>query len=560
MVYASDRGGGGHLHLWVQQPVPGSDAIQLTNGDWDDHQPAFSPNGEKIVFRSDRDGGGLYVVPSLGGQPVLIAKQGRDPRFSPDGKQIAYWIGLEMAAMHGVAWGNVLVVPAAGGEPIQVSGGLHIAGMPVWSEDGANLLVCGEDKPRPLYQSVFDWWVVPVGGGQAVRTGAHAAFRSAGMAVDLLGGIRPFPRTWTSGGILFSAQSGDSVDLWRATLTPRTWQIAGAPMRVSNGTGFILAGPSMSEGRIAFADLSRRMHLWSLRLDSNRGTSTGVLEQVTDSAAAEYWPSVTPDGKLLAFTSTRSGKRETWVKDLTTGKEILVPLPGAATGEEFPRISPDGKRVAHTILDGTGSSLSIAPMNSGTERRIPEQSGGVWGWSPDGQYLLLKSGTLRNIRLLDAMTGTIVDFLDDPDDPIFQASFSPDGRWIGFMCSSLYIAPFRGPSAIPKQQWSVVVNGGHFEDKPRWSPDGNLLYFTSERDGWRCIWAQRLNPSTKTPLGEPWPVHHFHAARRSLVNVGFGLTELAVAPDGSSFHWMRSRVTYGSWTRASKRGLSPSGR
>jgi hypothetical protein len=53
-----------------------------------------------------------------------------------------------------------------------------------------------------------------------------------------------------------------------------------------------------------------------------------------------------------------------------------------------------------------------------------------------------------------------------------------------------------------------------------WSPDGALLYFLSEREGFRCILAQRLDPATKRLLGEAFPVRHFHTARRSLMTIG----------------------------------------
>ena len=54
-----------------------------------------------------------------------------------------------------------------------------------------------------------------------------------------------------------------------------------------------------------------------------------------------------------------------------------------------------------------------------------------------------------------------------------------------------------------------------------WSPDGNLLYFVSERDAFRCIWAQRLDPTTKRPVDRPFAVYHLHqTARRLSHNVG----------------------------------------
>ena len=49
-----------------------------------------------------------------------------------------------------------------------------------------------------------------------------------------------------------------------------------------------------------------------------------------------------------------------------------------------------------------------------------------------------------------------------------------------------------------------------------WSPGGNLLYFISERDGYRCIWAQHLNQKTKVPVGSAIPVHHFHGTSSRL--------------------------------------------
>ena len=53
---------------------------------------------------------------------------------------------------------------------------------------------------------------------------------------------------------------------------------------------------------------------------------------------------------------------------------------------------------------------------------------------------------------------------------------------------------------------------------PAWSADGDVLYFVSDRDGFLCIWAQRLN-ALKQASGEPVAIRHFHAARWSLARL-----------------------------------------
>ena len=99
---------------------------------------------------------------------------------------------------------------------------------------------------------------------------------------------------------------------------------------------------------------------------------------------------------------------------------------------------------------------------------------------------------------------------------------SPDERWIAFHtipridARQVYVAPFRGPVPIEQKEWIPVTDGQAMERYGAWSPDGNTLYFLSERDGFRCIRAQRLDPVSKHPVGPPLDIYHFHQARRSL--------------------------------------------
>ena len=77
LAYASDRKGDGNLDIWVRQLTGGGNPFRLTHHEADDYEPSFSPDGSRIVFISNRDDSGIYVVPALGGSPTRIGRGGR---------------------------------------------------------------------------------------------------------------------------------------------------------------------------------------------------------------------------------------------------------------------------------------------------------------------------------------------------------------------------------------------------------------------------------------------------------------------------------------------------
>ncbi|MEO7651717.1 MAG: hypothetical protein ABIZ80_14730, partial [Bryobacteraceae bacterium] len=115
---------------------------------------------------------------------------------------------------------------------------------------------------------------------------------------------------------------------------------------------------------------------------------------------------------------------------------------------------------------------------------------------------------------------------------LMQARFSPDEKRIAFASriqagrSRLYVAPL-GNSSTPKENWVALTDGKSWDTAPQWSPNGKLLYYTSSRDGFRCIWAQAV--SRTGPEGSPFPIAHFHQARRSPRLVPFGANDMHVA-------------------------------
>ena len=79
-------------HIWLQQTA-GGQAIPVTSGSDPDYVPDFSPDGTHIAFYSERRGGGIYIAPTLPGEPRLLVASptAANPRFSPTGERVLYW-------------------------------------------------------------------------------------------------------------------------------------------------------------------------------------------------------------------------------------------------------------------------------------------------------------------------------------------------------------------------------------------------------------------------------------------------------------------------------------
>jgi Tol biopolymer transport system component len=137
--------------------------------------------------------------------------------------------------------------------------------------------------------------------------------------------------------------------------------------------------------------------------------------------------------------------------------------------------------------------------------------------------------------------------------PLWDFHVSADGRWLAVLESTgvdrrrIWIVPCAAGLTTKAEDAIAVTDGEAMDVQPRWSPDARRLYYLSERDGFRCLVAQRLDTVTKHPTGKPENVRHFHSATLSLANLGNpGWNGLTVTRRGIYFTF--GEATSNVWT------------
>jgi Tol biopolymer transport system component len=279
--------------------------------------------------------------------------------------------------------------------------------------------------------------------------------------------------------------------------------------------------------------------IWGIPVLANEGKVTGSLKRWTHDPAIDVSPSLSADGSRLLFQSNRAGHYSIWQLETDSGKESLVA--SSADDQLWPVISPDGSKVvwSENRMFGRFEHFST-PIGGGAREVLCEDCGpAISVWSRNGRMMLVDSfhGARHRlgVSLITAGSQGKIAVLEDSGSDLRHAHFSPDDRWIVVVAridggsSRIYIAPFRA-SLVPKSEWIPLSDGSAWESSPQWSPDGKLVYYVSTRDGYHCIWAQRLDTANK-PSGAAFAVYHFHSARRLPAMLPFGDSDLVVGRD-----------------------------
>lgn len=524
IAYASALSGRGDLDIWLEN-IPVSRRVRLTSDPADDYSPSLSHG--LVAFRSDRASGasgramsgGIYVVSTAGGPERLIAPGGYNPKLSPDGKWIAYWTGEPMFDQS-----QLYAIPSRGGEATDLCPTCYSAKNELWSSDGTALLYSGAVLGTNGQTGPVDWWVLPIEQGHPrqapIRTFALSRLGAAGIEG------KAKPEAWDGNRIYFSV-SGPTSGIWKIAIANRTFQITGDPTQVTRGGESYGALSVGGPGTLYYSVLHKRSDVWALSGDTHNGTSFAPVKAITSDEATDTFPSAA-SGKLV-FASDRGGRRAIWMKDLSTASERV--LAWSDTFYDSPKLSPDGNSVAYGSYDALTKiwALKIVQTSGATSPVVFPGCGPPAAWSPDGKSILFASEDSAPTKPYGAgilnVTTRRKRFFETSEFSIFPNGFSPDGKWVFFHTRlgsrrNVWRTPLEAEGFGEGHKWRKAIADPSDEDmQAQLDPTGGVLYFLSDRDGHRCVWAQRLDAELR-PINRPFPINHFHEAAFSLREVG----------------------------------------
>ncbi len=445
--------------IWFFRPASelAPKTAPLTNYSGLQIQPAFSPDGKQVAFVWNGEKGenfDIYVKLVGGGAPLRLTSNPAAehyPAWSPDGRYIAFCRALSDRF-------EIWSISATGGAERKLGESAACEGMS-WASDGKYLALVDKTAPQEP-RNIFS---LSVETGEKRRLtslpdqylgdfspklspdGKMLAFRRASSTdnndiyvLRIGGGGSPeggpwrltyrkdtiFGFDWTADGRRIVFLSGDmgGTNLWTISAT------GGIPQRLAvAGENMVDLSVSHIGSRLVYERHVFDWNIWRISMH-NRGRKPGNPVQFISSPKLDHQPSVSPDGKRIAFVSERSGNPEIWMCDADGSHSVqLTSLGGFLWG---PRWSKDGGTIGFTV-GGLKSHIYLVSAKGGKPRRlIAESIEDEWPyWSRDGRWLYFTSDRSGHTEIwrMSSKDGQGVQITRKEGDVPEE---SPDGRFI----------------------------------------------------------------------------------------------------------------------------------
>ncbi len=450
--------------------------------------PRFSPDGRQVAFTAEYSGTRqVHVIPVDGGNsrqltfhndigdiPLRAGYDNQVLDWTPDGKQILF-------GAHRVPYseriGRPYLVPAAGGmeKPLPMPEGNGAT----FSPDGTRLAY------TPIMREFRTW--------KRYRGGRAQDIWIYDLAYDTAERVTDSPATdnlpvWIGDTLYFTSdREGGRLDLYALDLNNKNQQ----PRRVTTSKDWDVLWPGGDDRRIVYQSGG-----WIWLLDP-AGSSSGQAQPRRLTIRVEgdlpqalpYFANATRDIQWLRLSPT--GKRAVFE---ARGDVVTVPaeqgevrdLTGTSGVREMtPAWSPDGRWIAY-LSDRTGEyEIWVRPSDGSGEERQVTRGGDSWRyflqWSPDSKKIAF-SDKERRLRYAEVDSGRIVDVDQGQRFDITDYQWSPDSRWLTYTKAGVsQLASVWVWSLDQKKGWQLTSDMTN-ESAPVFDPTGKYLFFLSDRD------------------------------------------------------------------------------
>ena len=489
--------------------VDGTHLERLTDDIAFDDQAVMAPDGRHVAFVSSRSGQADIWLLDLRTRKVrnLTNHPGGDyrPAFSPDGRWIAFTSDRGADGAWAIdpmpQWTQIYVMRADGSDVRRVTQGETTVGGASWSPDG-KALAFFEAAPAHWQQLGRTFPTPLVAASQIGRVDLASGARTA-----LTGGSgrKLTPQWLPDGRIAYLRSDADE------TLPPRP----GGGGRSRRRPDYWSEGIRFTDGGKGPAGIFTGMQ-WSP--DAKRIVFHRFVERTPPPVRGVFsmdpqfrlvrtgtWPSYSPDGRHIVDTDSSSRISEL---DLPAEARMFVMnadgsdrhvLFEIATGSPLgPAWSPRGDRIAFGLGDSrralrttTGASqiFVIAPDGSGLRRVTPDDEANYHfpDWSPDGTRLVLRvaSPRFKTLAILDVDSGRVTPLVPTPEGRVDNmAKWSPKGDLIAFTSNregDYEIYTIRPDGTGLTRLTNSLGSNAH----AAWSPDGKWIAFSSGRGGFK---------------------------------------------------------------------------
>jgi tricorn protease len=413
--------------VWLL-PKNGGTATKLSSPPGVEMFPKFSPDGKSIAYTANYDGNrDVYVLPVIGGIPVRVTQHSYQDRlvdWTNDGKSLLFSSNRESGKNR---FNQFFTVAATGGAAEKLP--LAYGDFGSYSPDGKQLALTFSS------QAFRNW--------KRYRGGSNADIHVFNLETKASENITPneeaaneFPM-WHGNYIYFLTDRGpeNRMNLWRYDVNSKALE------QLTKFSDYDVHFPSLGPAEIVF-EQGGKLYLYQLQDKSLKAIPVNVINdnallkpKIESAAALIQYMNLSPDGNRVLVQARGDvfsvPAKDGAVKNLTMSSGVA---------ERYPSWSPDGKSIAYWSDESGEYELYVKPASTpGEAKKITSFGPGYryhTFWSPDSKKIAFieKTGAIKIVELSNGNTVQVDKGLRYSHGQLdaFLCSWSPDSRWLAY--------------------------------------------------------------------------------------------------------------------------------